>query len=276
MRHSLSAITLLASCLVLAATTPASAEEAEPNRGSKDRFSISVGTFLVRFDTTVRVDSETLGRGTEIDLEEDTNLDREQTDVRLDGYYRIGKRHRLDYGAIFFSREASRTIDRTIQFGDTVFDVNGFLSTRFKNDVLKLAYRYSFVRNPRVEAGLTLGVSAFVVDLGMTGETAGGGAVSEETEDFVAPIPVLGLHADVALGKSWFFRTAGEFFDVSIDDREGSLSDVRAAFDWYPFKHVGFGVGFNRLRITYADLSAAEVDLTYAYSGTIFYLTYVN
>lgn len=192
-----------------------------------DRLAVRLGGFAVSFDTILRVDSETLGTGTEIDLENDTNLDRDKTESRLDGHFRFGRRHRIDYGAVLFRRSAFTTIDRQIQFGDTVFDVNAEVSTEFRNDVLKLAYRYDVLNRPAWDLGLNL-------------------------------------------------RTGGEFFDVRMSNQKGSLTDVRAAIDWYPFEHFGFGVGFNRTRLGYEDLGIPQVDVTYTYSGTNLYLSYVR
>jgi hypothetical protein len=262
-------------CLgVFGSSFAASRKVYSPGGDKEDRFSISLGGFLVRFDTKARVDSDTLGVGTEIDLENQTALKRSDTDLMLDGRLRLGRRHYLDFEAKFFSRRASTTIDEEIQFEDEIFDIDADVSTKFDNDVYKLAYRFSFLKNDRVEAGVSLGISAFDVGVALSAEGEGG-AVQTATEDFIAPIPVLGLRFDVPLGGEWFFRAGGEYFKVSVDDHEGSLSDIFATFDWYPFEHFGFGVGYNRVNISYNDLSGAEIDFSYTYSGTMIYATYV-
>jgi len=252
--------------------------EAEQRAGSSpyDRFSARVGGFAVRFNTSARVDSDTLGTGTELDLENDTALERSNTEARLDGHVRFGKRHRLDYGFIGLRRSGSRVIDQQIQFGDEVFEINAELTTRFKNDLYKLAYRYDVLRKPTWDLGLSFGISAFALDLGLEAIPAGGSALVAETEDFIAPIPMLGVHTDVKIAKDWYFRAGGEFFDVGVDDYTGKLTDTRAAIDWYPFRHVGFGFGINRMRMTFEDAGAPGLDFTYIYSGTMFYVSFVR
>jgi hypothetical protein len=242
--------------------------------GSEERFSVSLGGFLVRFDTAVRVDSETLGTGTEIDLEDDTGLDRDKTDLMLDGYLRLGRRHRINFGARFLSRGTSIRIDEEIRFRDETFEIEALVSTEFSNDVFNLGYQYSFLRNDRVEVGASIGVSAFVVDVALSAE-AEAGEISVESEDFIAPIPVVGLHLDLPLGEKWSFRAGAEYFKVSVDEREGSLSDLSVSVDWQPFEHFGFGIGYNNVRLTYTDLSRAEVDFSYNFSGALVYATYV-
>lgn len=241
-----------------------------------NRFSARVGGFAVRFKTRARVDSETLGTGTDLDLEDDTTLDRSTTEARLDGHVRFGKRHRLDYGYVGFRRTGDRILDQQIQFGDEVFDINAQLTTEFKNDLYKLAYRYDVLRKPTWDLGLSFGFSAFAMDLGLQAIPAGGGTIVAESEDFIAPIPMLGVHTDVKLADEWYLRAGGEFFDVGVDDYEGKLTDTRIAVDWYPFRNVGFGIGFNRMRMTFEDTGLPSLDFTYIYSGTMVYVSFVR
>ena len=267
---------ILALAVALMPATLAEDDRDDDRSGSRpwDRLAVRLGGFAVSFDTNIRVDSDTLGVGTEIDLEDDTNLDRNKTEANLSGHISFGRRHRLEYGAVLFRRSASTTIDRQIQVGDTVFNVNADVVTEFRNDVIKLAYRYDVVRRPAWDLGLLFGVSAFITDLTLSANAAGGGMV--EKEDFVAPMPVLGLHADVRLAKKWYLRARGEIFDFRLDDQKGSLNDGSVAIDWYPFKNVGFGFGFNRSRLSYEDLGTPEIDVTYTYSGTTLYVSYVR
>ena len=282
-------VTFLVGLTVLAAATLVSAGESERKEETSfsiapgatvsrpfDRFSARLGGFAVRFKTSARVDSETLGIGDEFDLEGDTALDRSTTEARLDGHVRLGKRHRLDYGYIGFRRTGFRMLDREIQFGDDTFEFDAELTTEFKNDLFKLAYRYDVVRRPGWDLGLSFGLSAFAFDLGLQAVPAGGGAIIAENEDFIAPIPMLGLHTDVKLAKNWYFRAGAEFFDVDVDDFEGKVADTRAAIDWYPFQHFGFGVGFNRVHMTIEDTGLPGLDITYIFSGTMVYASYVR
>ncbi|MDH3626750.1 MAG: hypothetical protein OES25_03745 [Acidobacteriota bacterium] len=241
-----------------------------------DDMSVRLGGFAMRFDTSARVDSTMGSIGTDLDLEADTNLDRDTVEIRLDGHVRFGKRHRLDYGVLSIRRNATRTIDQQIEFRDVVFDINSDLSTRLQNDLYKVAYRYDAVRRDRWDLGVSVGLSAFRIGLDLEATAAGGGPLVAEDEDFVAPIPTIGVHADIELARNWYFRAGGEFFDISIDDRQGDLLDVRGAVDWYPFRHWGFGIGFNRVRLGYESHRLPNVDVTYVYSGAMVYASYVR
>jgi hypothetical protein len=241
-----------------------------------DRFSVRLGGFAVRFKTSAQVDSETFGPGTELDLENDTNLSSDETVGRLDGHFRFGKRHRINYGFMSFKRNALRVIDEEIQFGDAFFDIDTELKTKLSTNMIKLAYRYDLVQRPRWDLGLSFGVSAFDVNLDIAATSARGVGAVAQSEDFIAPIPMLGLHTNVHLGKNWYFRASGEIFDVSVDNRQADVSDLQGSFDWYPFKHWGFGIGFNRLRMSYDESRVPNVSMTYVYSGTMVYVSYVR
>jgi len=276
MRRTLIRVSVLA-CLSIGMFTFALAGGTQDNpsgRGTKDKFSISIGSYLVRFDTTARVDSEELGRGTEIDLENDTGLGKDATEFAISGYYRFGKRHRVDFGTMFLSRGATTVIDETIQFEDMVFDIDALVTTKFSNDIINLAYRYSFVRNPKVEAGVSIGVSAFALEASLSVEGEGGLA-ERAVEDFIAPIPVIGLDVDVPLGHDLFFKAGGEHFRVSVDDWKGKLTNLSTSINWHPFENWGFGVGYNRYKLTYEDLGIPEVDIELTYAGMTIYATYV-
>ncbi len=259
------------------------AEAGDPDnpfgRGKRDIVSVSVGGFLTSFNTTARVDSDQVsGSGTEVDLEDDTSLDREQSDLRLDGYWRFARKHRLEFGVFSLRRNANRVIDRQIEFGDTVFDVNGSLSSEFSTDLLKLAYKYSFVRNPRVDAGISFGLSTYKASVSLSGFGTVGtqtGTFSQEEEEVYAPVPLVGAHAEVKLGGDWYFKGSLEYFGVRVSDVEASLTDARADFHWYPFEHFGFGAGYNWVRLSYTNVSSTTVDLQYTYDGVMAYGTYV-
>ena len=60
--------------LVLAGAGPASAQGSQDwaaVKGMDERFRLDLGGFFQKFETTVRVDSEKFGQGTEVNLEDD-------------------------------------------------------------------------------------------------------------------------------------------------------------------------------------------------------------
>jgi len=247
-------------------------------RGTSDRFLVSLGTYIMDFNTEASLSSSSGDIGTDINFEDDLGLTSGRSEVRLDGYWRFGARHRLDFGSFYFGRDAERTLDREITWGDLVFPVSARVSTETSTTIIKLAYKYSFHRGERFEWGASFGLSTLITKAELSGDAqAGGGGTSfqGESDSVTAPIPVFGLHGEFAISRQVFVRGSVEYFHISLDEQEGSLTDSRLTFDWYPLKHFGFGVGYNRFVADYEDVGRGEIGFRYEFSGPQGYVTYV-
>ena len=73
--------------------------------------------------------------------------------------------------------------------------------------------------------------------------------LTQESESFTAPLPVLGLRMDIALTPRWFIRTGAQVFCLEYDNLTGSVMEFRAAVEYNPWKHVGIGLGFDALSV---------------------------
>ena len=260
-------------CLLGGFSQPAVAFE----RGKSDRFLVSLGGFISDFKTEASLSSES-GIGTEINFEDDLGLTDSESLLRLDGYWRFGQKHRLDFGSFLFTRDAERVLDREITWGDLVFPVSASVSTETSTTIIKLAYKYSFHRGERFEWGASFGLSTLISKAELAGQAqAGGGGTSfqSESDSVTAPIPVFGLHGEFRMTRQVYVRGSIEYFHIDIDEQEGSLSDGRLTFDWYPFRHFGFGIGYNRFVADYEDVGRGEIAFRYELSGPQGYVTYV-
>jgi hypothetical protein len=244
---------------------------AEPENPLTNRFSVSLGTFFLNTGTTVRVDGA--GRmGTEVDLERDLgvgNVDR----FRADAYWRFRERHKLR--AMYFdsSQSRSRQIDRDIVFRDTTYPVDAQVETEFGMTVSEIAYEYAFVRREKWELAGSIGVHQlrFDLDLSTSGETQSVSA--SESASANGPLPVLGLRGVWRFSDKFYADAQVQFFKISLDPYDGRLEDYMASLVWQPFKHVGFGAGYNSF-VTRLDVSGSEFDghLRWRYSGARVFL----
>jgi hypothetical protein len=259
------------------AGSPARAEGFD--RGSDDIFLISIGTFLIDFDTDASLDSETLGRGTDIDFENDLGLTSNQTRTRLEGYWRMAPKHRLDFAGYFYSRKAERALDKQIQWGDVVYDVGAEMETEVKSQLFKIDYKYSFVRTSKLEFAFSAGLSTILTkaELAGQGTVSGGGSATFErsSKSVVAPIPVFGLHGEWCMHGNLYLRGGAEYFAVNVSGWEGKVTDLRGSMDWYPFKHFGFGAGYNVFHIDGNKEGDLALDFRYGFEGLLGYATYV-
>lgn len=236
------------------------------------RFQLSLGAQLIaEVDTVLRVDSETLGRGTEIDLEDDFDVDDSLFLGRIDAGWRFAKRHALDFSAFRLAREGTRVIDRDIQIGDVVFPVDARVTSESEQTIIKLAYRYAFLHRPRGHLGASIG--AHTVD--WSTEWRAGALALEEHFDVLVPLPVIGLFGSYALTSKLYLEASSEFFGLEYEEYDGFLNNTRLALEHRTFRHVGFGVGLDYFRIDASVESESRrlsASAEYDYLGLVGYL----
>jgi hypothetical protein len=232
-----------------------------------NKFQIQVGEFFVtRAQTTVSLaaTSGVFAAGTILNFEEDLGLSSRENVPRIDGYYRFGKRSRVDFSYFNIKRSGVATTgDETIDFGDISIPPNTPLVQSFFNEeVLKATYGLSFYNAPKAEMGLSAGLFIADIGVGMTAPTLDTSDKAEGT----APLPVVGAYLRYNISRRWRFTAKGDFFYLVVGDYQGNLTDLRLDLEHQTFKNVGFGFGFNSIQ---TSLKATDGDLTGSFENTI-------
>ncbi len=234
---------LLALCVACWAASGALAAEAGTDALPWKTWEFSLGGYLMTYDTSLRLDSDTLGRGTEIDLEDDVGLDKSLNTFRFDADWRFLPRHRASFSVYRYSRDAARTINREIKFGDKTFLIDWTVASEFDMNVYKASYAYSVIHNAKFDLGLSAGLH--VLDF-KSSISATGLGVSESAK-LLAPLPVLGVRGTWAVTPSVFLKANVDVFAISIDDTRGTFTDALVALEYDAFEHFGVGIGYNRV-----------------------------
>ncbi len=230
------------------------AQEATDEQGDK-RFSYRVGAQLfTNFSSTLRIDSEILGRGTEFTLEDDLSVEESLQILRLDGVYRFGRRHAVAASFYDIHRTGIRSISRDIEIGEEIFPVNTVVESSFDQDVIKLAYRYQFLNRPKLDMSASFGLHT--MQLKHSVRSANGALTQSNSAD--APLPVLGIHGSYRFAPKWRFVGSAEWFDVQTGDLQGTFLDAIVSVERDISENFGFGFGFNRLEL---DLAAGDENL---------------
>ena len=251
-------------------------------KGMDERFRLDLGGFAQKFKTTLRVDSATYGRGTEVNLEDDLGLSSNQINFRADGYWRFGRHGRLDFGYTSWNRTASHKLDKDITIGDTTYHANANLDSTLRANVIELYYGYSFWNTPKFEAGAMLGLSAIINKTSFEGQGTIGTGGSSSTQSFssenrslTAPLPAIGIQARYTIIPGLLVSGKIKGFSATIDNVKGSVLEGRAALDYYPWKNVGFGAGYDYMDIKVTKNSDPSIEFEYRYSGPMLYLSLV-
>jgi hypothetical protein len=253
----------------LAAPRAPSADEETHYPNMYRRFGLSAGAALYsNFDTTVQVSGDA-GAGTVLDLEDFLDVDENNLVARLDAFYSFTPRHRIDLGVYDISRDGSKTTADDITIGDVVIPA-GRVETSLDTLIVKLAYRYNFVADTRTAIGASFGFHTMGIDLAL--ESADVLNVDEKVK-MTAPLPVIGLHAEYALGERWKLLGSAELFQVDLGFAGGFLADNRLAIEHDLFDHVGWGLALNGFQLD-ADVEdgSLNADLEYAYQGAMLFL----
>jgi len=230
----------------------------------KDRFSFGVGFYRPNVDTRISVSDPVSGRsGTLLDLEKDLDLKDRKSQFMIDTHFRFAKRHAIEFDYISLQRNSTKTILFEIDYDGDIFPIDADVNVKFETDVTRLAYRFSFINNEKMEIAASVGLHITDLKVGLNIE-----GDPESFNDVTAPLPTLGGSFEYHFSENWSFLIRGEWLDIEIDNVNGSLTSGLAELQWYPWRNFGFGLGYNVFDF---DVSATKSDLTgsikYKYDG---------
>jgi hypothetical protein len=237
---------IIAAALAFPASTWA--DEMAKEKGTfPDKFQIDIGGFFVtNASTTISLAAKSgaLAAGTIIDFHQDLDIPDSDTVGRIDGYYRWGKRSRVDFSYFKINRSGTASAPFDINWGDLpTIPAGTSVSSFFDQEVLKATYGFSFLNERKAELGIDGGL--FVSDLSVGLSTASFGS---QKADVTAPLPVVGAYFRYEISHRWRFIGKADFFYLQYSSYSGYLTDLRLDVEYHPWKHVGFGFGFNAIQ----------------------------
>lgn len=263
---------------ILAATATTAVAESRDADLLTDSFYVTLGTYIVGTNTTVRVDGED-SVGDRVDLDRTFGAGSDTNRFRIDGYWRFSDRHKLRFMWFDWNFRGTRTLEEDIVFDGETYPVGATaeLSTRFS--VYELAYEYAFLRRPDYELTGSFGIhyaelfTGLDAQVNLAGQPLAPLSLSN-TARVDAPLPVLGARALWRIGGDWWLDASGQYFALSIDDYDGSLRDYRVAVVWQPTRYAGVGIGYNAFKVE-VDLDTSDYrgSLDWAYYGPQIYFS---
>ena len=237
-----------------------------------DTFDLSLGAFILSTHTTVRAGGSPgpaapVEIGTPIDVERQLGIS-DRTSFRLDGYWRFFERHKLRVMYFDESRSADKSITDEIVFRGQTYSVNTQVGTSFKTLVAELAYEYAFLRGEHYELAGSLGIHELTFKLQLTAVGQNVNAQQSARADVTGPLPVIGAHYVWEFYPRWSLDAMFQFFALKYQQYDGNLQDYNATVYYMPWKHFGFGAGWNEFR-TSVNIDNAGYDghLAWRYGG---------
>jgi hypothetical protein len=227
----------------------------------EETLTFGMGVFLQAFDTTLRVDNQSAGAGSDVDLENDLGLTEDQSVFWANLNWRFADRHRFGVSYFNFTRDATAEALEEIEIGDEIYPVGATLTTEFSASIMPFYYAYSFIKKDKHELAGSIGFHWFELSL----DVKGSGSIStvgDADADFYAsvnaPLPLIGVRYDYYVNDRWTASIHGEYFALDLVDDEinfsGSLANIRLSTDYWFTNNFGMGAAIN-----WFDLDA-EVD----------------
>jgi hypothetical protein len=258
-----------AAAMMVAAAPAVHAEAGNP---LTDRFSVSLGGFLLSTETTVRADGDL--RGTEIDSERDLGLS-DSDRFRLDAYWRMTPRQKLRVMYFETNNEANKTLDRELIFNDTVYPVNLDVHATSKTTVTELAYEFTFMHRETYDLSVSGGIHNLKFSTSLQGELNGQPLPNlSNTSEANGPLPVVGVHGVYRFNDKFYLDAMIQYFSISYDVYDGRVTDYTASAVWQFSKHWGVGAGWNNF-ITNVEVDGDNFNghLRWKYGGARIFVT---
>jgi hypothetical protein len=270
--------TLLAAVLaatMLVGAGPIWAQDRYDDHELTDRFYITAGGFSqTDLRTTIRLDAKSqsggITVGTIIGLESLFDLDDQVTTGRLDGWYRFGKKHRIDWTYWRTDREGVSTYngEQPIEIGDDHVILPGdSVVTDDKSQLIAASWSYSFLNTKKYElwlgAGLNFQRTDMTIDVNLGDVTA---EFREEAKGTI-PVPTLNFGLRWNFGPRWRMLVMQQLFGLDIGDYSGKLENTRLLAEFDITSHFGIGGGFERFNFEVnaeSDEFLGELDSSYS------------
>lgn len=256
---------------LLALALPGVAAAQDPswtvNPGLTDTWTFQLGAYIPSVDTTAHLNSTSGAIGTSVSLEDDLGFSDRKTLGSFFAGARLGQRWKIEFEYFQLDRSNSRSISKTINWGDKTYPINTTVEGKFDSTVYRLSGGYSFVKSDQAELGASLGL--FVTDFksSLSASTIGGQAA-----DTLAPLPTIGLYGAYAFSPRWLLTGRVDYFSLNYSDYDGSLTSVTAGIDYRFARNFGIGAGY---RYVDYDLTVSKSDFNggvrYKFSGPTVY-----
>ena len=239
-------------------------------QGLQESYWAELSYFYPEISSTARLDLTGTARpGTVVKLEDDLNLDDRKGAPYLTLGMRLGSSWRLEFEYYQLNRSASRSISRQIEWGDATYPVGAQIESTFDTTVYRLSGGYSFLKQPNVEAGVSLGLHVTDFETELSGATTGSGAsFRREARSTLVPLPTIGLYGSYMLSEQWRLRGKVDYLSLKYNDYDGSLLNTALAVEWRFAKHWGVGIGYRyvdyKLDVEKTDFHG---EVNYKFSG---------
>jgi hypothetical protein len=241
--------------------------EARINPSLSDRVQFRAGPFFAKWDSTVDID------GKDFDL--DDRLSDSDTVLAVNGFVRISRRLRLNFGYWASSRQDMTILSAPTPVGPITLPPGTQFDSEYETSTLRGGLGWAFVSNDRAEVGIDAGLSIVSIKSNLTGRFSGTPPLDLVSVDDTEPMATIGLFFQYALSPRWTIAGRVGALGFDIGDIEGQIYGGEARLEYRPLKNVGLGVAYNYddADVTLKD-DPTQRNFTYTTQGAFAYLLF--
>lgn len=240
-----------------------------------EKFSVSLGGFLTTMNCNLSIDGQ-LGLGVNIDLEKALGLSTVNTVFRGEVEYNFGSKRRshIRMGYFGFNRNASKTLESELEIGNSVYPAGTKLESKFNMRIFRGLYDFSYFKDKRINLSVSAGLYMLPIQYSVGSDT-----LINESDSFIAPFPVVGFQNSFFIAPKVILKQNVEVMYYQDPNFKGYISDINVWLEYNPFKHFGFGLGYNSFRFNFTAYERVDdVDfrgsVSTGFSGLLFYGKY--
>jgi hypothetical protein len=251
------------------ATTPARAPDVVPNNPAlTDKFYFSIGAFVPKTSTSAQLDSTNLGAGANIDFERALGMTTQKVVPDAAFRWRFAERWRFEMEYFELNRSGDKVISQDITWNGITYTAGTEIQSKFNFSDIRTSVGYSFFKTKDKDLGVSFGFHVASYDVGLQAGTSG-----DQAKKVLAPLPVLSAYGQVALTDEWSVGGRLDRFVMSFDNYAGNVTSLGVDVNYQPFRHVGFGLAYRSLFITF---KATKPDFTatfnQSFQGPLLYM----
>jgi hypothetical protein len=173
----------------------------------------------------------------------------------FDAIFRIGEFHRIEIGYFDLARSGVATLQDPIMFGDELFAAGTTVNSSTAANILRLGYTYSLVNDMQKELGFMVGLHYSRLRTEIFAPETG----QRDATDAKVPLPVLGVHGSIAIGRQAALAARLQIFRMDFDRYKGLMNYASLALQRRLGETFSVGLAYNYLEM---NLDSRDDDFT--------------
>jgi hypothetical protein len=233
---------------------------------------LRLGAFLLSgVNTQFQLSNSTGAIGSNINFANTLGGDTSVSVFRADATWAISGKHGLDFSWYDIDLRGRRALSADVVYNGQTYTLGTTVESRFRTNVYKLSYGYTFHREGRHEITGLLGAHIVNFQTSLSATSLG----KFDLFSVTAPLPSFGLAWKARWSDRLNTRLSLQYFGISLQDDKysGHFTDFLAATEYRFTDRMGVGAGYNRFDLN-ADLKSGshKLNAKYAYNGLLVYL----